>query len=99
MDILKQGFNSIKGATSKVVDFVVEQKDKALGLMGLGALSTVGATSAHADLTTDLGTVTTAATDGIGLVSTSQATVIAAVFGLVLLAVGAKWIFGSIKAR
>ena len=66
--------------------------------LALGA-SIIGASSAHADLATDMGTITTAATSGIDTVSTSQATVIAAVFGLILLAVGAKWIFGSIKAR
>lgn len=70
-------------------------KKLSIGLIGLMAL----VNSAFADLATDLGTVTTAATDGVSAVSSSQATVIASVFGLVLLAVGAKWIFGSIKAR
>jgi len=69
------------------------------GLATLGLLLTGNLTPAKADLSTDLATVTTAATDGVASVSTSQATVIASVFGLVLLAVGAKWIFGSIKSR
>jgi len=56
-------------------------------------------TSAFADLSADLATVTTAATTGIASVSSSQATVIAAVFGLILLAVGAKWIFSSVRSR
>lgn len=62
-------------------------------------LAVIGAVNAHADLKTDMATITKAATDGVTTVSTSQATVIAAVFGLILLAVGARWIFGSIKAR
>ena len=97
-NFINKGVAIVKGAVSKTVDFCVEQKDKALVALGLGA--TVGvSTPAKADLATDLGTVTTAATTGLSTVSSSQATVIAAVFGLVLLAVGAKWIFGSIKAR
>ena len=68
-------------------------------ILGIGTGLSLGATAAMADLATDLATVTTAATDGVASVSTSQATVIASVFGLVLLAVGAKWIFGSIKSR
>lgn len=68
--------------------------------LSLGFLGLVGLISnANADLSTDMGTITTAATDGISTISSSQATVIAAVFSLVLLAVGAKWMFGSIKSR
>ena len=68
--------------------------------LSLGFLGLVGLISnANADLSTDMGTITTAATDGISTISSSQATVIAAVFGLVLLAVGARWMFGSIKSR
>ena len=55
--------------------------------------------SAFADLLTNLETIEDEATGTITIIQTSNATVIASVFGLVLLAVGAKWIFGSIKSR
>jgi len=75
------------------------QKVAAAAVVVVGGSAIIAPTAAHADLATDLGTIKTAATDGIALVSTSQATVIAAVFGLILLAVGFKWIVSSLKGR
>jgi hypothetical protein len=91
--------NELKKFGSKVVEVVVSAKDKALGLLAVGTAVLVGSTPAKADLATDLGTITTAATDGVSTVGTSQATVIVSVFGLVLLSVGAGWLFRSLKSR
>jgi Na+-driven multidrug efflux pump len=60
-------------------------------------LTCVNAVSA--DLATDMGTITTSASDGVGLVGVAVATVIGSVFSLILLLVGSRWLFDSVKFR
>ena len=73
------------------------------GAVMAGAVS--ASTGAFADgtsatpLDTALTTVSTAATSGISSIETHSATVIAAVFGVVLLFVGARHLFSATKAR
>ena len=57
------------------------------------------ATGTSTPLNTALDSVTTSATTGLTSIETHSATVIAAVFGVVLLFVGAKHLFSATKQR
>ena len=66
--------------------------------------SVIASTGAFADdaatpLDTALDSVTTSATTGLASIQTHSATVIAAVFGVVLLFVGARHLFSASKAK
>ena len=65
--------------------------------------ATIVSTGAYADsstpLDTALDTVTTSATNGLSSIQSHSSTVIAAVFGVILLFVGARHLFSATKAR
>ncbi len=58
-----------------------------------------GAVPAHADLATDLGAVTTTATTGLATVSTNQVSIMQAVFGLIIFAIGFGWLVSSMRKK
>jgi hypothetical protein len=95
-NFLKTGYQSACALASKVKDTInVKVIAPAAVAIGFGM---AGAVPAHADLSTDLGAVTTSATAGIATVSTNQVTIMEAVFGLVLFAIGFRWLLRSSKA-
>jgi len=90
MNFFKNAYSYIKRNVQKVA---------AAAVAVVGGSAVMAPTAAHADLATDMGTIQTAATTGISTIGTSQAAVIASVFGLILLAVGFGWIASSLKRR
>ncbi len=106
MNVLKQGFNVVKGAVSNAVDSVkkvgeviLQTSTKAYIAVGASVGALFSGTPAHADLATTLKTVETAATTGIDTVTVSVATVYVSVFGLVILGAGIAWLFSAVKKR
>jgi len=87
--------NKLQALQAKLGEF------KGAIVAGSIALCSVGAyaSSTSSPLDTALTSVTTTATSGLSSIESHSATVIAAVFGVVLLFVGAKHLFSATKSR
>ena len=88
----------MKRALKRVAMKMAKSKKLVIGTGVVGA-STASFAADATPLDTALTGVSTAATTGLASVQTHSATVIAAVFGVALLFVGAKYLFGAIKQR